>query len=334
MTEFFKISVSLLPVLLFLGGLIAMDSYKLVRPRAILMTILAGAGVSVLCFFLNSWLIETDKISAETLTRYSAPLTEEIAKAAVVFALIRSGRVGFIVDAAVYGFAVGTGFAVAENLYFLHAVSDSNLLLWTIRGFGTAVMHGSTTAIFGIITSTLADRSAERIFTFIPGLTVAIFFHGLFNHFVLPPLVTSLITLTVFPVLIVAVFHRSEQATRRWLGAGFDTDVGLLESMAQGKLSNTRVGLYLGRVKKAFPKTVVADMLCLVRIHLELALRAKGQLLMKRAGFKVTLDPETRDKFRELKYLEESVGKTGLLAIQPLFRKSRQDLWQLYTIVK
>ena len=42
----------------------------------------------------------------------------------------------------------------------------------------------------------------------------------------------------------------------------------------------------------------------------------------------------TREKFAELRYLEKSVGRTGLLAIQPMLHMSHKDLWQLYMLGK
>ncbi len=75
-------------------------------------------------------------------------MIEELLKAAVIVVLMRTHRIGFPVDAAICGFAVGTGFAVVENLYFLHAMPDAGMGTWIVRGFGTAFMHGGVTAIF------------------------------------------------------------------------------------------------------------------------------------------------------------------------------------------
>jgi protease PrsW len=69
-------------------------------------------------------------------------------------------------------------------------------------------------------------------------------------------------------------------------------------------------------------------------VHTELALRAKGILLMRESGFDVPVDEPTREKFAELEYLEKSVGKTGLLALRPLLHMSHKDLWQLYMLGK
>jgi hypothetical protein len=56
--------------------------------------------------------------------------------------------------------------------------------------------------------------------------------------------------------------------------------------------------------------------------------------MMRQNGFDLAPDDETRDKFAEMRYLERSIGKTGLLAIQPMLRMSRKDLRQMYMIGK
>ena len=60
-------------------------------------------------------------------------------------------RIGFLVDAAIFGFAVGTGFALAENLYYLHLAAEAGMGTWIVRGFGTALMHGGATALFAVM---------------------------------------------------------------------------------------------------------------------------------------------------------------------------------------
>ena len=74
---------------------------------------------------------------------------------------------------------------------------------------------------------------------------------------------------------------------------------------------------------------VVADLFCLLTIHLELSLRAKGMLIARAAGVEVPVDDKVRSNLEELRFLEHSVGPTGRLAILPLRRTSRRDLWQI-----
>ena len=52
-------------------------------------------------------------------------------------------------------------------------------------------------------------------------------------------------------------------------------------------------------------------------------------LMMRESGFEATIDEATRAKFAEMRYLEGSVGRTGLLALGPLLHGSNRDVWQL-----
>lgn len=330
-----KILVSLSPVFLFLTALIFLDSYKLVKLRSILAIILLGSIAAAVSLPINILILRLTTFDFVFYPRYGAPIIEEFLKVVYIVYLIRSGKIGFMVDAAIYGFAIGAGFAFVENTYFLRSISDSNLLLWIIRGFGTAVMHGGTTAIFAIISKTLSDRySLDKIRVFLPGLAIAIVIHSFFNHFFFSPQATTIIQLIALPLFVLIVFAQSEKSLQDWLEVGLDTDTHLLEMITTGNLSDTRVGRYLESLRTRFPGEIVADMLCLLRIHVELSIRAKGILMMHKAGFRTTPDPEIKEKFNELKYLEKNIGKTGRLAILPFLHTSSRDLWQLYMLGK
>jgi hypothetical protein len=108
----------------------------------------------------------------------------------------------------------------------------------------------------------------------------------------------------------------------------------MLDLINSGRLSDSPVGAYLHTLKDKFKGTVLADILCFLRLYTELALRAKGILMMRESGFDVPIDDETRAKFEEMRYLERSIGRTGLIALQPVLHMSHKDLWQLYMLGK
>ncbi len=325
-----KLVLGLVPVFIFLASLVYLDSYKLVTLRTTIMTILVGCVVAGICLAINSSLLPVMAGDTKTYSRFIAPLIEETLKGVYILYLVYSRRVGFMVDAAVTGFALGAGFAFIENIYFLYNLPDSNLALWFVRGCGTAAMHGGTTAMVGILSKVYFDRNPSKYFVVIlSGLTPAVVLHSLFNHFILPPLWSTLAILAVFPVLLVVVFDQSEKATREWLGEGLDADMELLDLILTGKISETRVGQYLESLRDKFEPTVVADMLCLLRLHAELALQAKGMLLSQQAGLTISRDPELEAKLSEMNYLEKSIGKTGKLAIHPFLSGGTREIFQI-----
>jgi hypothetical protein len=85
-------------------------------------------------------------------------------------------------------------------------------------------------------------------------------------------------------------------------------------------------------LREKFEGPVVADLLCYLRLHTELSIRAKGLLMMRESGFMNKAGEETRAKLEEMKYLEKSIGTTGKLAIKPFLRMSQKDLWQFYVL--
>jgi RsiW-degrading membrane proteinase PrsW (M82 family) len=328
-----SLAVGVLPVLAFLAALVGFESYKLVRLGTVVAMVAAGAAVAAACYVANGWLIEWLDAKPTTYSRYAAPLVEEFAKGLVVAWLIRASRVGFLVDAAILGFAVGAGFAVVENIHYREIVPDAALGTWIVRGFGTALMHGGATAIFAMMGLALRDRAgSDAPVLLLPGFALAVVLHSAFNHMFLSPKMSTLAVLVVLPPLMYAVFRRSEAAVGEWLGRGFDRDAEMIELIESGRFSDAPVGRYLHSLRDRFEGPVVADLLCYLRIHTELAMRAKGVLLMRENGFEARVDEETRAKLVELRYLEQSIGRTGMLTLRPLVRSSHKDLWQIYML--
>jgi len=329
----YRAPVGLLPVLIFLLILLYMDSYKLVKLRTVLWVILTGALLPVAGYWVNGYAIDLLGWNFPTYSRYAAPVIEEGMKACVMIYLFRTNRIGFLVDAAILGFAVGAGFGVVENFYYLYLASDAQIAVWVVRGFGTAIMHGGTMALFGVMAQTLTERRMKiNPLLYLPGFIVAITIHSVFNHFPGTPILTTVGTLLFLPPIFLIVFTKSARSMHEWLEVDFDEDALLLEQINSGEFTESRIGRFLQDLKQKFPGTVVVDMLCYLRLYTELALRAKGVLMMRENGLDTPVGERTRAKFEEMRYLEKSIGKTGLLAMSPFLQMTRKDLWQLYVL--
>ncbi|MDR9416192.1 MAG: PrsW family glutamic-type intramembrane protease [Gracilimonas sp.] len=325
-----EFSIALLPMVAFLVCMWFFDSFELVKKREVLYAILTGFLVAGAAILMHNGLLSFYSLERSTLSRFIAPFTEEILKFVPVIYLIKTKRVGFMIDAAILGFAIGAGFAIIENLYYLNALTDASLLTWFVRGFGTAIMHGGTVAVAAIISKDLFDTKKWLfLIPFIPGFLFAVILHGLFNMFLLPPMTSALLIIIVLPPVFFTVFKKSEAHTRSWLGTGLDSDMELLKILLAGNISETRMGSYIKSIQEKFPPTVVGDIICYLRIYLELSIKAKGILIMKDSGLELPPDPKVEAQFKELEYLEKQIGTTGKLAIQPLLKISNTDLWQL-----
>jgi hypothetical protein len=127
--------VALLPVSAFLLVLVLSDSFKLVSRSMLIRALLAGAGAAAVSALINHQLLASG-LDSHTISRYIAPVVEECFKAIFVLYAVRQRKVGFLVDAAIVGFAVGTGFALVENIEYLSLLGAPALWLWVARGFG------------------------------------------------------------------------------------------------------------------------------------------------------------------------------------------------------
>lgn len=127
-------------------------------------------------------------------------------------------------------------------------------------------------------------------------------------------------------------FERSERSTREFVSAGLDLDVELLRLVLSDDFGQTRLGAYLQELRSRFPGPVVADMFCLMRLELELGIRAKGLLMAREAGIEMPPDDDLVRGLAEVRYLEESIGPTGLLALTPLQVSSDRDAWHKFLL--
>jgi protease PrsW len=328
-------SVSVFPVLLFLFALEWIDTYKLLRLGRVLRSVGVGCAVAALCYGFNTAIYATGLASPAIWARSGAPAIEEIAKCLYVAWLLRSNRVGFMVDTAISGFAVGAGFAVIENLTYFPDLSGSGLVASAIRGLGTAMMHGGATAIFGTVSANLGEiRGSRSALSFLPGLAMAMFIHELYNQPLWRPVFAAVVVLVTLPAIIAFIFWRSEKVLEKWLGMKLDKDIDLLQMIATGTFSQSPVGSYMRSLENTFTPAILGDMLSYLHLSLELSARAKGDLLRREMGFPVPPDRELAGQFKELKFLESQIGRAGKMALAPLLGQSRRDTWELQNLAE
>ena len=322
--------VGILPVLFFLAALQYLDSFKLVQLKFIASMIACGGALAIAAFYLNGEMRRLLELEFLPYARYVGPIVEELLKASALLLLIRTHRVGFLVDGAILGFAIGSGFAVVENFYYLAYNQDANIGVWIVRGFGTAFMHGGVTAIFGIMTLALMEKNeSSTLPNYLPGWILAVIIHSTYNHFFLSPLHSTIAIFLLLPPMMYVVFEKSAASLHEWLELDFDADADLIKQLNSGNFEQTHAGKYLQELRARFEGLVIVDMLCYLRLYTELSMRAKGAMLMRQHGMEMPLDDSVESRFEEMRYLESGIGKTGMLAIEPFLEVSQRDLWHL-----
>lgn len=324
--------IALLPTLAFLILLDRLDSFRLVSVHAALMALIAGGALAFLAYFVNASVMDALGVAIGPYTRYGAPVVEEALKAGVMIFLFMRARIGFLIDAAIMGFAIGTGFALIENLYYLYTFPDANVGVWIVRGFGTAMMHGGATAIFGVLAQSWTERHTKfEPALYLPGFAAAVGVHSLFNHLLGVPMAATGVMMLLVPATLFAVFAKSEHRIHDWLIKDHADHEKLLASMSI-EFAHSEAGQFISELADKFEGTHAADIYAYMRLHTELVLRAEEFSLAREAGTKPQVTGLDRQRFRELHELEHKIGKTALLALWPHLHYSRQEMAELYEL--
>ena len=112
-------SIALVPVLVLLGVFVWLDAFRLMNVREILSLLLLGAIGALVSWPISGRLLDTLPIGFSIYSRFVAPFVEEAIKAAAMILLFRLNRIGYKLDAVISGFAIGAGFSVVENIFYL-----------------------------------------------------------------------------------------------------------------------------------------------------------------------------------------------------------------------
>ena len=319
------------PVLLFLAGLVYLDSFKLVGFGKIFGVLLLGGLAAGLSYVAAGPVMDVLHFNFADYSRYAAPVVEEAFKAAVMIWLFSTNRIGFMVDAAILGLTVGAGFACFENVYYAYIFPEANVGVWIVRGLGTAIMHGGVTAAFGLTAQALRERSGERgILMYLPGFLLAASVHSIFNQFIGWPVYSTAGTIVILPLMLLLLFDKSEHEVHNWLVQDYETHEHLLDDLQSGRFADSEAGRFVLSLSSRFDKQVVADIFAYIKLHTQLVLRAEAMLLARENSEKIAPSPDDAEKFKRLRELEKKIGRSAMLLIRPHLKFSHKELFELH----
>ena len=150
------------------------------KARLPVVFMLIGIVVSVFAGEVNGVLSKVLSMDLYSITVIVTPVSEELLKALPIlyYALVISDKRERLFTASM---AIGIGFAVLENAYYLVNYVDFSMIEAVIRAFGAGLMHGMCTLLVGVgISFVKKKRKLFAVGTF--GLfSTAIVYHGVYN---------------------------------------------------------------------------------------------------------------------------------------------------------
>ncbi|MEO5764785.1 MAG: PrsW family glutamic-type intramembrane protease [Casimicrobiaceae bacterium] len=302
------------------------------RPRLIFLAFAWGAVAMGLAYSFQHPLVPF--LGKQYISTHLAPFVEEVLKSLILLYLVRRPDYKHFVDGAIYGFAAGIGFAVAENLLYLSRVDVNTGLVVTItRVFSASVAHGSNTAVVGIAVGGFPLlRALGPWGSWLVGLTIAACMHMTYNNLAwkVPGRmnVPSVLALAFVSLAIVvgAILWGLRQERRRLgrrlgLGAGVSRgEAGLIHRIEDLDEMLAPVEARFGAQKRA---QVARVLVLAAQVGMQQAQIRRTKDREFRAELAAHLD-ETKD---ELKRLRRSVGLYAMSYVRSIVPRSKWSIW-------
>ena len=338
-------AVSLIPIIVYIIFIYKIDHFALISIKRLLLLALIGMLTALACFGL---FLLTDRVISGKSADIIHPVIEELVKSIPLLILAFRKRIAFFIDSVICGAAVGGGFSFLENIFYLVLGDSVDLSTGLFRGLEVALIHMGCSAIIaaGMM---MAVRQIERkrsrtamswndIIKTTALFVAALAFHVFHNTFQFTPIMQFFWVLSVMIGMIAVVYFYDIDMTHRWLDKGLDMQINLLRSIEGGHLLNTPTGTFLESVKELFPPNVYFDIICYVRLQIELSVAAKTRFMLHEVGMDEPLEANKKElymsQFVELIELEKNIGPSAKMTITPIVKLSPADTQALNNLLK
>jgi RsiW-degrading membrane proteinase PrsW (M82 family) len=324
---------ALLPVVIYIFVVYKIDNFSLISIKNLFLQVLCGMVAALVCFGMFQL---TGLILSENQSDFFNPVLEEIIKAIPLLWLATRKKIVFFIDSVICGAAVGGGFSILENIFYLLLGNEMGIGTVLFRGLEVALIHMGCSAIIAaglMLGIRLILRSRSRLpiknsdaLMGISLLVVAPVLHVCHNTFHFNPLVQFIFVIGTMGGLLVWTYFYDVEMIHRWLDTGLDKQLSLLDSIKKGQLSDTPTGHFLQSVKDAFPPEDFFDMICFVQLHVRLSVASRSRVMLWESGLErdLPLTDEMKElilsQYTEYRLLEKRLGNTARMTIAPIVK--------------
>ena len=135
---------ALLPVVIYIFVVYKIDHFSLISIKNLFLQVLCGMVAALVCFGLFQL---TGLLLSENLSDFFNPVLEEIVKAIPLLWLATRKKIVFFIDSVICGAAVGGGFSILENLFYLLLGDGMSIGTILFRGLEVALIHMGCSAV-------------------------------------------------------------------------------------------------------------------------------------------------------------------------------------------
>ena len=329
--------VALVPVLLLLGIFVWLDAFKLMNGREIAVHLILGGFGALAAWPVAGRFLDTLPIGFNTYSRFVAPWIEEAIKALIMIALFRLNRIGYKLDAVISGFAIGAGFSVVENIFYLIRFPDYGTGTWLVRGLGTAVMHGTTLALLAAIAHELAEHETREsagdfdfhLWWFLPGYLLAVALHTTFNQFPGRPLLAMIGAILFAPLALMTTLNFGTAEAERWLAAEHAEHETQLAALRSGGWPNSAGARKIAALAERLGSENEKRVRRYWELQAWLVAEAEQTMIEEAEGDASVDKDQIRAAIAELAGLRRALGRSTCTALDALLPFSRNDYWEV-----
>ena len=324
---------AILPVVIYIFIIYKIDNFSLINVKNLFLQVLCGMVAALVCFGLFQL---TGLILSENQSDFFNPVLEEIIKAIPLLWLATRKKIVFFIDSIICGAAIGGGFSILENIFYLLLGDGMGLGTVLFRGLEVALVHMGCSAIVAaglMLIVRIIERYRSRLGLKKSDIGMSVFLlmeapvlHVFHNAFHFMPLVQFIFVFGTLGGLLMWTYYYDVDMIHRWLDKGLDKQLALLDSIKSGQLDKTQTGIFLESIKKKFPPEDFFDIICYVQLHVELSVAAKSRVMVRESGLvkDLPLTEENKElilsQYEEYKILEKRLGKLARMTIGPIVK--------------
>ena len=331
---FYSILIASAIPLVFLFLIKWLNFFETHRARLIVIAVAWGAIAVEFSYLVDHPLVPI--LGRPFVGTHTAPVVEEIFKSLILVYLVRGADYTHFVDGAIYGFAAGIGFAVAENMLYLSRVDvNTGLIIAISRAFSSAMMHGSTTALVGItIGGFPLARAINPWLALIVGWVIAIACHMTYNHVAFTssgpagPFILFGAAFGALMLVAAAILWGLRRERRR-----LRKSLGMKAGVSKGEASLVQriedLDEFLAPVAKRFGEHKSEQVLNVLLLAAQLGFKQDLIRKTKDAELRVELAAQITEMKAQLKRQRRNVGLYVMSDVRSIVPRTTWSLWAL-----
>ncbi len=308
----------------------ALDLFKTSKTQTVALCAVWGALVAYPLAALINGEMHTI-LGYVVVVNLTAPLVEEILKALVLLYYTRQPSFHYFVDGAVYGFGVGIGFAVIENLAYVSASPSLGLAI--TRVLSTSLMHAIASGIVGLSLGRLR-RSRMRLLPLL-GIGGAVALHMLYNNIVDlltgPALLIAAVTIGVGGAGVIAfqiIYALRQEKVQFTRTLGPEIDVSSGERQAIQQFGGAPIEAILQELGKTFGTENVTLIRRLLITEANIGILENNLALPDISErLRAAWEEEVAARQAESRQLRHQMGRSVLAYLSTLFPAQDEALW-------